>query len=191
MTWTAVPVDGTKSVKFNKTAVNNNAAYIRSTLKVDHFFDESANKDGHHNFVQMPNQTSDVAIGTEMDAVAYIKDLDINGSTAEPVLFFRNGTSINILPSVRVAALYNGIADTLTWSYNLTSITKVGTGQYTILFPDLTNTNYLILPYLNSVTDEVNPFVKIIDKKSFTFEVKNKGGNATDVVSVGFIIIGG
>lgn len=73
MTWTNPVVDGTKSVAFNKAAMNNNTAYIETKLQLDHYWDEDANKDGHHKLVEMTAEAADPPISADMDAVYYTK----------------------------------------------------------------------------------------------------------------------
>ncbi len=89
MVWNSVWPNGTKSVKGNENPGLQNTQYIETTLgnavvgtnnanTTDHFFDVSANLDGHHRFVKMPKFTvggnaADPALSASMDGVIYLK----------------------------------------------------------------------------------------------------------------------
>jgi len=72
MTWNSTLIDGTKSVKDNKSRLNDNNNYIETTLNNDHYWNIGANEDGRHQFINMPNNAADATIATGMDGVLYI-----------------------------------------------------------------------------------------------------------------------
>lgn len=92
MGWNSTWPDGSKSVKQNETTGKENTNYIKATLNIDHFFNFGTNEDGHHRFVNMIKQASDVSIATGMDGVLYLKEVSASNSRIE--LFYRNSDKI-------------------------------------------------------------------------------------------------
>lgn len=120
MVWTRIVVDDTKSVAFNATTLNGNAAYIEDSMQLDHYWDEGSNLDGHHRVVQMPNEASDPSLATDMDAAFYVKD-DADSKT---VGFFRSAEGVyQFVP--RFASGTVSLPNT-----NLTTITAVPANVY-------------------------------------------------------------
>lgn len=121
MTWTRNWPDGSKSVKDNESGGSDNMAYIEDTMQVDHYFDNSANKDGHHQFVQMDNQASDPSIAAGMTGVTYHK------ATAEGrnEKFFRNSNGIyQLTPSYKSGTV------SITSTSNYVNVTTVPVNVY-------------------------------------------------------------
>lgn len=196
MSWNSTVITGSNSVSANKTPLNQNTTYIENTMRIDHFWaNANSSKDGHHNFAEMPSQTSDVT-PSDLDGVYYVKNHQINGSAAEPLPFFGNASSLfGMIPLIRTAGYFDGTGGngikTPIWSYNLTTINKNSDGNYTITFPAVTDINYMVLPFAASNIDEVLSYVKPQSSGSFILETKNKGGGSSSSDQVGFIVLGG
>lgn len=58
MTWNSIWPLGTTSVKNNRASGQQNTAYMETKQKLDHYWNENANNDGHHRYVEMPNITA-------------------------------------------------------------------------------------------------------------------------------------
>jgi len=108
MTWNSVSPDGSRSVKANETVIQNNTTYIQTTMgnsavgtntvtTRDHFWNVGSSEDGRHRFIQSPEFTvaslsADPVIGTGMDGVLYIKE--VNTDIARVEGFYRNSQGI-------------------------------------------------------------------------------------------------
>ena len=116
MTWNNPVIDGTKSVKFNKTAPNENTNYIETNMQLDHFWDEDANEDGHHRQIQMPKQATDPSLATDMDGAFYFKE-DANSETLG---YYRNSAQgvRQVFPAWKSGT--TSIGSTTSWA-NLTN----------------------------------------------------------------------
>ncbi len=77
---------GNKSVKFNESPGQENTTYLETTLKINHYFDESAPNDGKHKFVQMPNGTLPAGL-VSGDSTLYSK------ASGVAQLFYSHGNS--------------------------------------------------------------------------------------------------
>lgn len=79
MVWNTVYPDGTQSVGANVPIGLQNTSYTKTTLNNDHFWDVGTDEDGHHRYVQMPqNQVggtpTNPTLATGMDGVMYLKE---------------------------------------------------------------------------------------------------------------------
>ena len=91
---------------------------------------------------------------------------------------------------MKARARYDGDADTIAGSYGIASITKNGTGDYTVTFTaPLEDDNYSVSVFCNYLPDTGNnnhiPYIVSQSASSFRFEiwrVNNEGdrGNQTD-----------
>lgn len=73
MPWHSTWPLGTASVKANRPTGADNTTYIETTMKVDHYFNQSAPNDGKHKQVRMPELTSAPATGGNIGAL-YTKE---------------------------------------------------------------------------------------------------------------------
>jgi hypothetical protein len=86
MVWHTTAPDGTKSVKENKSILQDNTDYIKTTMNIDHFWDIDSNHDGHHKEVQLLNQASNPTLLGSMNGVIFTKLLTSGVTEA----FFKN-----------------------------------------------------------------------------------------------------
>jgi hypothetical protein len=80
MPWNSIWPNGAVSVRANNPTGVQNTAYIETTQKKDHFFNENATTDGYHKKVSMPNFGSNPAPPAGTDGVYYVFT---NGSNKE------------------------------------------------------------------------------------------------------------
>jgi len=143
MVWHVVAPDGTKSVKANETILQENTTYIKTTENTDHYWHVGADEDGHHQQVQMVKKGVAPTLDTGMDTLLYAFD------NVETETFLRNNTSIMQLLGIKACVLFNyaaGAAQTIVYSYNVTSVSKTSTGKYTVTYTTaLPTNNYLVL----------------------------------------------
>ncbi len=89
MTWHPTAPIGTISVKSNKLILQDNITYIENTMgnisnpTKDHFWNVGANEDGHHRFVNMPQQTVFPTPTTGMDGIIYLKQASADATNIE------------------------------------------------------------------------------------------------------------
>jgi hypothetical protein len=120
MTWTVGWPTGNISVKNNKTPGQNNMAYIETTAQVDHYFDEGAGFDGHHKFIKMPVQASDVSPGANMDGAIYLKS---DGTTVQG--YYQNAINVyEFIPAYKSGTV------SVTSTSTFTNITTVPANVY-------------------------------------------------------------
>lgn len=150
MTWNDPQILGAKSVAFHENRINQNNAYIETTMQVDHFWDGDpggdANKDGHHQFVQMPKLAStpfSLAVADNMNGAIYVEDKAKIDTTDENSLFYVNSNGHTSLLGIRAAANVEGT--TLKWEHNVSSVTSSGEGLFTVNWTNaLPSNNYCI-----------------------------------------------
>lgn len=163
MVWHSTWPLGTDSVRANTIPGQDNTNYIKSTMNLDHFWDSGTNKDGHHQFTQMPQSgTASVptnpALATGCDGVYYCKAKSAveSPSNQDVQPFFQDVKSLNLpdltpqfmqLLGIRVMAMFHlvGIGVVIDYQHNLTSIVRNGVGTFTATFPTLPSSNYLVL----------------------------------------------
>ncbi|MEN8236138.1 MAG: hypothetical protein ABFQ95_01095 [Pseudomonadota bacterium] len=160
MTWTggATP-DGTKSVKDNKSIIQDNFAYTESTMQKDHFFDDAnSNLDGRHQFAQMPKNESggnpdDPTIATDMDLVYYSKEKTSTEAPdlqmVEPFAISNDGTSNQVMQMGFRALIHFEVGPSPTftitpkYSHNCT-VARTGPGLFTLTFTTpMPTSNYI------------------------------------------------
>jgi hypothetical protein len=149
MAWNNPVINGANSVASNKTPLNENSAYIETSMQLDHYWDENANLDGRHKQVNMPNQSPDPSIGTDCDGVIFHKEITKNaGGTTENVAVHKNSSMVNYL-GIRawVNFDYNGATTTITVKsqYGVTSVTKLDKGRFQITFSQTLPTNNYVI----------------------------------------------
>jgi len=141
--WNTTAPDGTKSVKANETILQANTTYIETTEAVDHYWNIGADEDGHHKQVQMVKKAVAPTLDAGMDSFLYAFD------NVETEMFLRNNTSIMQLLGIKACVVFNyaaGAAQTIIYSYNVTSVTRTSTGKYTVTYTTALPTNkYLVL----------------------------------------------
>jgi len=147
MPWNSTFPDGSRSVKANETVGQQNTTYIQTTMgnsvvgsntvtTRDHFWNVGANQDGRHRFIQSPAFTvgglsTDPVIGTGMDGVLYIKE--VNTDIARVEGFYRNAQGIyQYIPSFKTGSITN-----VTSSFQ--SVTSVPINVYGEIFMYVTS----------------------------------------------------
>lgn len=147
MTWYQQVINGAISVSQNKPRLNANSLFIDTTMKVSHFWNQDAHKDGHHIFVQSPAFTSggspaDPALATDMDGIFYNRQVTKQDASTENYGFFRNSAGISLL-GIRAAVNFEGTI--IRWGYNVSSVTSPTEGVYIINFINpLPTNNYVV-----------------------------------------------
>ena len=122
MTWTSNWPDGSKSVRGNESAGTGNMSYIETKMKLDHYWNEDANKDGHHKIIQMTEEDTDPALATGMDGAIYLKS---DGSRIQG--FYRNTNGIyQFIPAFLIG--------TVNMSTSTTNIVAVPANVYGEIF---------------------------------------------------------
>lgn len=147
MPWHAVWPMGTDSVRTNRTPGQENTAYLDTTLKLDHFWNEGADESGHHKWAQTvatndatPAVATNVALATGMDLVYYSRFKTATESTVaqdtQPFVKNRGGDlapfplGVMQLLGARAVCVFNcsGAAPVqadLVYSHNIRAITGV------------------------------------------------------------------
>jgi len=151
VSWNSVSPDGTKSVKLNRTLLQDNTTYTETTLNNDHYWNIGVDEDGHHKYAQMPKSDiggvpTDPTLATGMDSVFYSKLV----TDVQP--FMRNASMIMPLLGIRAMGVFTvnqGTgAVTTNFSHNVSSIildTAID-GAYIAGFTNaMPSVNYLIL----------------------------------------------
>lgn len=164
MTWTLNSPDGTRSVKQNFTPMNANTAYIQNTMKIDHFWNEGTNLDGHHQFAQMPatniadkSLPTNPALAAGCDMVFFDRFKAAgeyqSGTNQDAQPFCLNNTAIMQILGIRAMAVFtisnNGnVPQTLVYQHNVDNVTRQSAGRfvvtYSVPFPANCK-NYLVL----------------------------------------------
>ncbi len=163
-TWNDLWPDGAVPVETNATTGTQNTTYIETTMNVDHFWNTSGTKDGHHQFVQMPQtgtpaSPSEAALATGMDGAIYAKaksSAEAPGNQDVQPFYIGNskaddsGTDqVMQMLTMRTCCTFtgrntNGVC-TLVYNHNITSVTRTFAGVYEVVFPALPSANYLML----------------------------------------------
>lgn len=135
MTWNNPVIDGTRSVAFNKTPLNQNSGYIETNMQIDHFWDNAnSNLDGHHDVVEMPARGSSPTLSADMDGIFYTEDITKQDTTTEKLPFFLNSDGHTSLLGNRVVCNFSvavGVP-TIEYGFNVASVAKSGTGRFTV-----------------------------------------------------------
>lgn len=91
MSWNAsFPTPATR-ISQSVSQIQNNWAFINTNINVDHYFNVGAPNEGHHQFVNVPNQAMDVA--PSLNNILYAK----NGSGGNSQLYRNNGVDVRQL----------------------------------------------------------------------------------------------
>ena len=172
MAWNSVWPVGTSSVKANRSTGAANTTYIKTTMNVDHHWnDDTSALDGHHQFVQMPKADSGgtptaPSLAGSMDLVTYamertaiqsedntdVQPEAINAWGAMQLLGIRAMGLFNIsTPGGGGSIVQNANGDNWEYAFNLTSITRTAEARYTVAFDtNMPTNNYLV--YVMGVT---------------------------------------
>jgi hypothetical protein len=164
VSWNSTWPNGSQSVKTNQSTGAANTTYIKTTMNVDHYWDNSGDNDGHHQWVQMPMQgtagsPTDAALATGMDGALYAKAKAtteaVDNQDVQP--FYINNKAVGVPGVTQVMQLLGiramGVFDrktsngavTLQYSHNCT-VSRSATGVYTATFTTaLPSDNYLAL----------------------------------------------
>jgi hypothetical protein len=218
VSWNSISPDGTKSVKSNKVILQENTTYIETVLPYDHFWDESANKDGHHQFTQMPGYETaglpdDPAFANvDMSIIYYGKEKTAAESTAQQDVqpFARVSTNVMQLLGMRSCGVINVAATvpTIVYKHNVLSVTRSSKGRYDVLFEVATpmpSINYMVIGGgvgSNTAQDQaLSIYVSVtgntpnvITRKSTTgvqLSVTNQAGALVDPIQFWFTCYGG
>lgn len=160
MTWNNPVIDGQQSVAANKTPLNQNSAYIETSMQVDHYWDNAnSNLDGHHQFVQMPKTESggnpaNPSIATDIDGVLYCKDKTATeapeAQNPEPYYIMNDGSNDQIMQmGIRAMVTFRISGSAIVtnggnnWDYmhNISAVSRTSAGNYTITFTTAMPTN--------------------------------------------------
>lgn len=139
MPWNSTAPDGTQSVKANESTLQDNTTYTETEMNKDHYWNTSANQDGHHTKVEMDNQAAAPALSAGMDGMFYA----LENVSSQP--YFQNTADIMQLLGIRACAVFDS-AGALAYSYNVSGVVRDSAGKFTITYSSaLPNTNYLVL----------------------------------------------
>lgn len=208
MAWQTTAPNGNLSVAANRSILQDNTTYIKTTMNLDHSWDTDANLDGHHLFTKMPKVDVDPTLTTDLDLVYYAREKTAAESPENEDVqpFVKNADSaIMQLLGIRVCAVINmiGTTPTTVYSHNLTSVTRSSTGAYTVTFPALPSDNYLVycglvsnssnpsgLGYMSIAgsTDQSTKTTTTVELRAFTF---SGSPSAIDPLQFWFVIFGG
>jgi hypothetical protein len=178
---------GNKSVKFNKDPGVQNTEYIETIMNLDHHWKDSTNTDGHHKWIQMPQQgtpatPTDAPLATGMDGVIFAKATDALNTYQDVQPFFMNNADIgtpgitNLMQmlGMRACGVFLGRSSngncTLNYSHNISTISRGGSGEYTITYTNpLPSANYLVF---SGMTSEISGLLRMRQFTSSMSEVK-------------------
>ena len=168
-----VPADGA-SLNSTRVPIRNNFTNYFNTISVNHGAPNTANV-GKHNFVEMPVQAA-VPATLAGEGGLYTKDL--NGSS---ILYYQRDAAVAVnqpvLPMATATFILrntNGAA-TLVMGYNVTSVTRTGTGQYTVVMS-------VTLPYVSGTTEYAILFGfqgVPTDSAALVYSIANTGSEST------------
>jgi len=171
-------------------------------MKVSHFWNQDAHKDGHHIFVQCPAYTSggspaDPALATDMDGVFYPRQVTKQDSSTENYAFYRNTAGI-VLLGIRAAVNIEGT--TIRWQHNISSVTSPSEGVYIINFSTaLPSNNYVVsgtayrngTPLLLAIDAQGTNYNNNVSTTSVRVRFVDSNGNARNQTRASICIFGG
>jgi len=177
MTWSDTPIDGQQNVAANKAPINSAFTYIANTEKVDHFWDNAnSNLDGHHQFVQMPKNESggipaNPTIATDIDGVFYAKEKTATEAPdiqiTEPHYVVNDGANDQVLQLGFRAMVSFSSSGGMLYNHNVSSVTKNGTGLFTINFTTpLPSDKYIVFGSAMRSTASDAPLVMAIQNST-------------------------
>ena len=144
MPWNNSVIDGQQSVATNKTPLNENSAYIETSMRLDHHWkNANSNLDGHHSKIEMPDAGADPTLTNgDLDYSQNVKEVSNNSvDLIVPHFITRDNTApgTHILQSAGYWAYCNislvVAVVTIESSFNIASVTQVGgTGLFTFTF---------------------------------------------------------
>lgn len=149
MPWNNPVINGSNSVSSNKTPLNQNSAYIETTMQVDHFWDNgNSNYDGHHDVVESISQSGTPTLSTDMTSAIWAKDIAQTARATNLTELYHRGlfgasTIISQIGLIRAVVVFTGAA-TIQYSFNVASVTANGSGQYTIVYTNALPSAYYI-----------------------------------------------
>lgn len=144
---------------------STNFTRLKTIINADHVFNDTAQStDGLHRQCTMLTRAQPVALPMGSNAILY-SWIDAFGQTQ---LRYYNGTNdFQLTPGIVAAVNFNGTGangvKTMRSQLNVASVTKTGTGAYTIAFTTaLPNNNYIVqcTGMRNAVGDVSNGYVK-------------------------------
>lgn len=161
--WNSTWPNGTKSVKANRTTGQQNTSYVEANQKLDHYWNEDVNKDGHHKKVESTKLSSAATLSTGMDGNYHLIDKTEEESPdlqkPEPFILTNDGTNNQLIQlGFRVLVHFLGTGATpdqsdIKYSHNLNNqsaspkgVVRDGQGLYTLNFAtDLPTNNYIVM----------------------------------------------
>jgi len=218
MVWTTISPDETKSVSVNTPIMKANSAYINTTMKIDHHWNE-AGLSGHHQFAMMPKYTDGIAAtpasptlaaGIDLAYFARLKTAAESAvaPTTEP--YARNAGSIMQLLGIKACGVIDMAAGvpTVVYKHNIKAVggvTYTADGKFKIEFEaafPMPSINYIILggAMRKVLAPNHNIFfvpdsaLAVGDKKKtteFSFHTVATDGTLLEPLQVWFVCFGG
>ena len=112
---------------------------------------------------------------------------NIQSSTANTPVVFKDGNGTQIGTLCRAWLDYDGTSGTILGSFNITSVTKNSTGYYSVFFTnDMPDANYAANVISNSSTGgfTTTPFIGVGSKGTHSFAVYEFSNSGTSVDTV-------
>ena len=123
---------------------STNFARLKTIINADHVFNDTAQAtDGVHRQVTMIARAQPVALPAGTNAILYTK---IDSLGASQLNFWNGALNFQITPQVSIRACVNfNEAGGIRSQFNVSSVTKNGTGDYTVIFTTpMPDTNYIV-----------------------------------------------
>ncbi len=179
MTWNSTWPLGSASVKANRLTGNQNTSYIESTLKVNHYFNESPA--GKHKFVSLPIYVDPGTAAGE--GAVYTKNVTDPILGSSPELFYRresNGSPIQL--SGVTADVMNGrtyILNGLLFQWGQSTQSTNGIVKFPVTFTG--NPFSIQCTVLLNTTSRLFIQVMTISATQFTVACRDSGGSDTSI----------
>ena len=157
-TWNVVNPDGSKSVKKNETIGQNNTTYIKANANLDHYWADSDSTDGYHRQASMTKKSADptLLLGST-DGMFYVRNKTATEAPdrqlPEPYYYhtpdvgttkYYQQLGTRAMVHFEVGLASGGHAITIKYSHNVASVTRNGTGLFTVNFTnDMPTVNYI------------------------------------------------
>ena len=170
MPWNSISPVGNRSVRFNRTAMNQNTTYIEEIMgnntvignAKDHYWNIGANEDGYHRKVSLKNTGALINPPPTFDGVIYVNN---NGLTPDKTLKYNNTTqdwTLNVWENV-----IEGSFNTPNSSANFTITTLIPTDRFGKILIFLKSTPWLAMEgYFYSDATKVHGFSGRVDFES-------------------------
>lgn len=154
MTWNPNKPSGSESPSLTPAQIQANWQRLQTMNQADHIFNATADTDdGWHKIVHHVTQAGDIGDGSPTPVtgtgLTYTKTITTTGNVASTAgagehLCYQRGTNgaalqeaaLSVCP-IRAAVSFQGdtgATSTINWAYNVTSVTRNSTGDYTIIF---------------------------------------------------------